>query len=132
MTKLAIALLLAATTVAAAAPQDHHCKLADGTFDGTKSQKQCTDAKGTWTQDASFTGTFKTGIVAIGGETTGMEISTGSDTFEVDLQGDKTMTAAADKLNGKKVTVFGYPIIKKGVEIKERHIIMASALAAAK
>jgi hypothetical protein len=134
MLKLSItALALAAlTAVASAAPQDHHCKLPDGSYDVTKTQKQCTDAKGTWDKDATFTGTFKTGINAIGGETTGMEITTDKGTYEVDLGGDKDMTAAAGKLDGKKVTITGVLTTKKGVEIKERHIVVASTLAAGK
>ncbi len=131
-TSIVTFILAISTTLAAAAPQDHHCKLPDGTFDGSKTQKQCTDAKGTWAKDTAFTGTFKTGVAAIGGETTGMEITTDSGRFEVDLGGDKAMAAAAAKLDGKKVTIFGYPIVKQGVEIHERHIIVASSLAAAK
>lgn len=33
-------------------PQNHHCKLADGTTDATKTHKQCLAAKGTWAKDA--------------------------------------------------------------------------------
>lgn len=37
--------------------QTHHCKLADGSTDATKTHKQCTAAKGTWAKDAASTGT---------------------------------------------------------------------------
>ena len=43
---LTIALL--GTAYADGTPQNHHCKLPDGSFDGTKTNKQCTTAKGTW------------------------------------------------------------------------------------
>jgi len=33
-------------------PQNHHCKLADGTMDMKKTHKECTAAKGTWAKDA--------------------------------------------------------------------------------
>ena len=34
-------------------PQNHHCKLADGTTDAGKTKKQCLAAKGTWAKDAA-------------------------------------------------------------------------------
>lgn len=33
--------------------QTHHCKLADGSTDTSKTHKQCTAAKGTWAKDAA-------------------------------------------------------------------------------
>lgn len=122
-----VTLLIGTTAFAGGTPQNHHCKLADGSFDGTKTNKQCTTAKGTWEKDADFTGTLKTGVVAIGGETTGIEL----DANELDLHGDKDLMKAADGLNGKVVAVTGYLTTKKGVEIKERHIIVVSTLKAA-
>jgi len=44
----------------------------------------------------TFTGTLHTGIVAIGGETTGIEITTDSGTYEVDLHGDKAAWKLVD------------------------------------
>lgn len=38
---------------AAGTAQTHHCKMADGTTDTTKTHKQCTAAKGTWAKDAA-------------------------------------------------------------------------------
>jgi hypothetical protein len=119
-------LLIGATAFAGGTPQNHHCKLTDGSFDGTKTNKQCTTAKGTWEKDADFNGTLTTGVVAIGGETTGITL----DANELDLHGDKDLTKAADGLNGKAVAVTGYLTTKKGVEIKERHIIVVSTLKA--
>ncbi len=120
-------LVLAGTAAADGTPQNHHCKLADGTFDGTKTNKQCTTAKGTWEKDAELTGALKTGVVAIGGETTGTTL----DANELDLHGDKTLEKTAADLNGKQATATGYMTVKKGVEIKERHIFVVSTLKAA-
>ncbi len=36
-----------------ASQQTHHCKLADGTTDTSKTHKQCTTAKGTWAKDGA-------------------------------------------------------------------------------
>jgi hypothetical protein len=52
----ATTLTLAALTGTALAkkappPQDHHCKLKDGTMDMKKTKKQCATAKGTWAKD---------------------------------------------------------------------------------
>jgi len=80
----------------------------------------------------TFTGTLHTGIVAIGGETTGIEITTDSGTYEVDLHGDKAMTKAVDNLDGKTVKIIGELTARQGVEIRERHIIVADALTASK
>lgn len=38
-------------------PQTHHCKLADGSTDATKTHKQCTAAKGSWAKDAATSAT---------------------------------------------------------------------------
>lgn len=47
--------LLASPALAKGTPppaQNHHCKLADGSMDMTKTHKQCDAAKGTWAKDA--------------------------------------------------------------------------------
>ena len=80
-------------------------------------------------KDQSFSGTLKTGVVAMGGETTGVTL----DANELDLHGDAALTKAATSLDGKPVTVTGYPTVKKGVEMgKDRHIIVVSTLAPTK
>jgi hypothetical protein len=127
---LALVLAGAGTAVADGTPQNHHCKLADGSVDGTKTNKECTTAKGTWAKDTEYTGALKTGVVAIGGETTGIVITVGDKTYDLDLHADKTLTQASTTLAGKQVTVTGYLTIKKGVEIKERQIIVVSTLKA--
>ena len=108
--------------------QNHHCKLSDGTFDGTKTNKQCTTAKGTWEKDATYTGALKTGINAPGGETTGITLTVDSQTYELDLHGDKALTKTVTGLDGKQATVTGYLTTKHGVEVKERRIVVVSTL----
>ena len=52
---IAVSLFLAAPALAKKDPpsQTHHCKLADGSMDMSKSKKQCTTSKGTWVKDAA-------------------------------------------------------------------------------
>jgi hypothetical protein len=59
-------------------------------------------------------GKLRTGIMAIGGETTGAQITTPGGTFEVELP-DKT---DAEALNGKTVRITGEMYLRKGVEIR--------------
>lgn len=42
----------AATKKGASTHQTHHCKLADGTMDMSKTKKACLAGKGTWAKDA--------------------------------------------------------------------------------
>lgn len=77
-------------------------------------------------------GTLKTGIIAVGGETTGIIIQAKDKTYELDFGKDKELRAKAEKLHNKKVDVVGTLIVKKGVEVKERRIITVSKLEAAK
>jgi hypothetical protein len=52
---LALAMSSSAVYAKGGTPQTHHCKLADGTTDTTKTHKQCLAAKGTWAKDAAST-----------------------------------------------------------------------------
>jgi hypothetical protein len=74
------------------------------------------------------TGTLQTGIAAIGGETTGTLIRSGGVTWELDLRGDPAMTAAAAKLNGRRVVVTGTLTSRPGVEVPRRDIVVVTAL----
>src|SRR5262245_59347270 len=56
-------------------------------------------------------GKLQTGIMAIGGETTGTTITTSAGTFELEL--DKKLAAQAEKLNRKAVVVTGTLYLKK-------------------
>ena len=70
-------------------------------------------------------GKLSTGIVAIGGETTGAMIATPGGSFEVELP----RGSDADKLNGKTVKVYGTMIQRKGVTVRGvRTIIQATKL----
>jgi hypothetical protein len=78
-------------------------------------------------------GTLKTGIVAIGGETTGTTITVkGKDildvTWELDLGGNQEFIALAKKLDGKTALVAGTYSKKKGVEVRERQIVKVTSL----
>ncbi len=68
-------------------------------------------------------GTLRTGIVAIGGETTGTTISAKDITWELDFGGNPDLQALAEKLNGKTVVARGSLDRKKGIEIRQRWIV---------
>jgi hypothetical protein len=80
----------------------------------------------------SYQGILKTGIVAIGGETTGVTLATDNDgVFELDFGRSERLQRLSEKLNGKKVTVMGDYKPRPGVEVKERRIILVKTLVAA-
>lgn len=81
-------------------------------------------------QKVTMTGTLKTGIFAIGGETTGTILRTKKGTYELDLGKNKDLRTMAKRLDGKMVEVTGTLNIRKGVEVKERRIITVDALKA--
>lgn len=75
------------------------------------------------------TGRLQTGIMAIGGETTGVVITIpGQGRYELDIRGNKELQTTADTLNGKQVRVKGTLSVKQGVEVKERRIIKVETL----
>ena len=73
-------------------------------------------------------GTLRTGIVAIGGETTGTTITSNGVTWELDFGKNTELRKTVENLNGKKVTVGGTLERRAGVEIKERRIVTVSEL----
>ena len=75
-------------------------------------------------------GKIATGIVAIGGETTGTTITTPGGTFELDFSKNKDLQAQAEKLNGKIGVVTGTLAIRKGVEVRQRFIVTVATLKA--
>jgi hypothetical protein len=77
-------------------------------------------------------GKLKTGLVAIGGETTGTVIVADGITWELDFGTDKTLREQAQKLNGKQVVVKGRLHRKPGVEVRERWIVDVKSLDEAK
>ena len=76
-------------------------------------------------------GTLRTGIVAIGGETTGTVIDTKEGRYELELGKNKELRDKAERLNGKPVVVAGTLEIRKGLAVKERKIITVASLKAA-
>jgi hypothetical protein len=83
-------------------------------------------------KELEYRGKLRTGIVAIGGETTGTIIETDKGQFELDLGTNKKLRQVAEGLNGKAVVVKGTLTIRKGVEVAERRIIVVRTLEAAK
>jgi hypothetical protein len=55
----------------------------------------------------SMVGTLRTGLAAPGGETTGITITNGGVTWELELGSNKEFRALAEKLNGKDVRIAG-------------------------
>jgi hypothetical protein len=79
----------------------------------------------------TFEGTLKTGMRAIGGETTGIILTTPAEgVYELALKSPE-LKAVAEKLNGQKVLVEGIYKPRPGVEVKERRIIDVKSLTAA-
>ncbi len=69
-------------------------------------------------------------VMAIGGETTGVTISAGQVTWELDIH-DPEMRAAVEKLHGRSVVVRGTLQRQQGVEIRERWIVTVESFSAA-
>lgn len=76
----------------------------------------------------SVKGKLKTGIFAIGGETTGSTITADGITWELDFGTNKTLLEQAQNLNGKQVHVKGRLHRKPGVEVRERWIVDVKSL----
>jgi hypothetical protein len=78
-------------------------------------------------------GKLKTGLVAIGGETTGTVITANGVTWELDFAQNADLRKLADSLNGKEVRVTGTLYVKEGVTIKrQRTIVKVESLQEAK
>ena len=73
-------------------------------------------------------GTLRTGIVAIGGETTGTTITAKGVTWELELGENADFRKAVDRLDGKKVRIEGALERRQGVEIPERWIVTVTKL----
>jgi hypothetical protein len=71
-------------------------------------------------------GKLQTGIMAIGGETTGIVLRTSAGSFELDL--DARLRKQADKLNNKTVVVTGTLYTKPGVTRGPRTIVKVATL----
>lgn len=73
-------------------------------------------------------GTLRTGLVAIGGETTGTTITSNGVTWELDFGKQAEMRDQAEKLDGNQVVVTGTLQRRAGVEVAERWIVTVSKL----
>lgn len=73
-------------------------------------------------------GTLKTGLVAIGGETTGTTITAKGITWELDLSESTSFIELAEKLDGKRAVVQGSLERRAGVEVAERWVVKVTAL----
>lgn len=73
-------------------------------------------------------GTLNTGIMAIGGETTGTIISAGDVVWELEIPPESELAHGLETLNGAEVIVTGRYREKRGVEVPLRHIVTVDAL----
>ena len=78
--------------------------------------------------DVVVRGTLRTGIMAIGGETTGTTVTARGATWELDLRGNPEWTARAESLNGRRVVVTGSLEARPGVERRQRWILTVKTL----
>jgi hypothetical protein len=79
--------------------------------------------------EGEWTGRLDYGVVAVGGETTGIVLTTESGRFELE-PADTAMRNHMKGLNGKQVVVRGLLRTVAGVEVKERHIIKVTSITA--
>jgi hypothetical protein len=73
-----------------------------------------------------LTGVVKTGVVALGGETTGTELQTKEGRYELAVP--KDLKADVEKLDGKMASVTGTLIEKRGVEVRKRRIVTVTTI----
>jgi hypothetical protein len=79
----------------------------------------------------TINGTLRTGIMAIGAETTGTTITANGITWELDFGKHERWRKLAEKLDGQRVLVHGSLERRAGVEIKERWIVTVEKFSAA-
>ena len=75
-------------------------------------------------------GRLQTGVIAIGGETTGVTIRARGAEFELDLARDAALRRRAAQLTGKSVIVAGTLDVRRGVEVPKRWIVTVKSLKA--
>jgi hypothetical protein len=71
--------------------------------------------------EVTVLGTLKSGVIAIGAETTGVTITANAVTWELELNGNQHQVAS--KLSGSKAIVSGRLRREAGVEVKNRFIV---------
>jgi len=78
--------------------------------------------------NVTVVGTLKTGVIVIGGETTGVTITAKGITWELDLAKNPAFAEAAKKLSGKRATITGSLEKKAGIEIPVRFIVTVKSI----
>lgn len=78
--------------------------------------------------EVAVVGTLQSGIMAIGGETTGVTITAKGITWELDLGDSAELREAAESLSGSTVLVRGELERRAGVEIPVRWIVTVTDL----
>ncbi len=76
-------------------------------------------------------GTLRTGIMAVGGESTGTTVTARGATWELDLRGKPELASRAESLAGKRVVVTGSLEARPGVARRQRWILTVTPLDAA-
>ena len=82
--------------------------------------------------DVTFRGKLRTGILAIGGETTGVELTDDGVTWELDLSHAKNLQQKTTDLHKTTVIAKGRLRKVKGIERPDRFVIRVSGLEATK
>jgi len=75
-------------------------------------------------------GKLRTGLAAIGGETTGTVIETKTGALELDFGKNKELRDLAAKLNGRSAVATGTLTFRKGLAVKQRYIVTVTTLKA--
>jgi len=78
----------------------------------------------------TIVGTIHSGIVAVGGETTGATVTSKGITWELDFRQDQPLRETAQQLNNRLVIVTGSLERRAGVEVKDRWIVAVTSLKA--
>jgi hypothetical protein len=78
--------------------------------------------------DVVVRGTLRAGIMAVGGETTGITITARGITWELDLSAHPEWKARAESLSGSRVKVTGTLDVRPGVERRQRSIVTVKTL----
>jgi hypothetical protein len=76
-------------------------------------------------------GVLHTGIVAIGGETTGYVVKVDGVAWELDFAKHPELKEAADKLDKQTIIATGDYVKKTGVEVPVRNLVVVATIAAA-
>jgi hypothetical protein len=96
---------------------------------GTPNRPACLAPGGTVRQvvgPVRLRGRLRTGVMADGGEATGVVVRTRNGVFELELRGGQC--GAAGALDGRRVEVRGTLVIREGVETPERAVVQVVRL----